>query len=131
MILEFTDGSQLECLRIFGKPVTYNGIERDTLSIEISPDDTSLEHVRTYFLNPSNMEFIYSRKSSDAVKETIGTGYMILVDSRTENRRVKHRPGEMVPETYQDVIIITIAQLTYQEYQDWKNGTGEIPILSE
>ena len=130
MYIEFTDGTQLECLRILGKPVMYNGTERDTLNIEFTPSDT-LDHIRSYFTNPSNMETLYSRLSDLTPKETIGTGYMILVDARDESRRIKYAPGEMRPIQYENVFVITIAQLTYQEYQDWKNGTGEIPTLYE
>ena len=42
----------------------------------------------------------------------------LFVSITDTNRKVTPPPGRLVPITYQEVYIITLAQLTYEEYQD-------------
>ena len=125
MYLEFNDGTQLECIRILGGSRTIKGIERDCLSIEVDPYSIGLGNLERYFLNPSNMVHLYTREKAGDIspKQEIGEGYMYLIGCRRESRKVKRTPGTMAPDEYNDILIVNIAQLTYEEYQRWNEGT--------
>ena len=123
MYLEFVDGTQLECIRILGGPRTINGIERDCLSIETGMEK-SISELASYFNDVNNMVHLYTRELAGNIspKQEIGEGYLYRIDIRSEERKVKHQPGLMVPETYETIRVVNIAQLTYEEYQSWKTG---------
>lgn len=122
MYLEFTDGTQLECIRILGGPRTIEGITRDCLSIEVDANDITHNELIAYFSNPANMAHLYTRETKTSDRQEIGEGYLYAVDVRTEHRKDPHTPGLMVPETYRVFRVLNIAQLTYAEYQLWING---------
>ena len=61
MILEFADGTQIECLVIFGEPIIGDDeIERDTLTIDFSPETTTLSELERIFSNPEKTNHLYS-----------------------------------------------------------------------
>lgn len=119
MILEFLDKSQLDVLSIFGGPRLINGVMRDTLRIEVSPSIITFDELKASFKdNPKTATlYTYSNIDDPTIKHEAGVGYMIFVSITDEERRIISPPGKMVPDEFEEVFIITIAQMTYQEYQ--------------
>ena len=118
MILEFADGTQLNVKNIFAGPRLIDGIMRDTFRIEIDPSTMGFEDIKKLFndTNKTSLLYAYSDESND--KTNIGEGYQLFVSITDTNRKVTPPPGRLVPITYEEVYIITMAQLTYEEYQD-------------
>lgn len=123
MILEFLDGIQIEVEAIFGGPRLINGVIRDTLRIEVSPDKMGFNDLKELFKNNPATSMLYSYtdtidEEGNAVteKNTIGEGYNIFVSISDETRKVVTPPGMLSPDKMEDVFIVTIAQMTYQEY---------------
>lgn len=119
MILEFLDKSQLDVLSIFGGPRLINGVMRDTLRIEVSPSIITFDELKASFKdNPKTATlYTYSNFDDPTIKHEAGIGYMIFVSITDEERRIISPPGKMVPDEFEEVFIVTIAQMTYQEYQ--------------
>lgn len=124
MILEFLDGSKMEVLSIFGGPRLINGVMRDTLRIEISPSAVKFEELRECFKNNPKTAMLYTYTEDSDTKNNIGEGYQIFVSISDEERKIAVVPGKMVPDEYEEVYVVTIAQMTYQEY------TSTIPSVS-
>lgn len=128
MILELLDGTQLEVKNIFGGPRLIDGIMRDTLRIEVDPAVIEFNTLKNLFEDNPNTALIstYTEVTDDNgettnVKTDIGEGYQLFVSIADTKRKVTPPPGRLVPDTYEEVYIVTIAQLTYQEYQDNKS----------
>ena len=126
MKLEFLDGSQIDVIAIFGGPKMINGVMRDTLRIEVSPESSNLEDLKTYFKDPlkTSMLFSYTEEqisgNIELKKNMIGEGYNIFVSANQETRKIQQQPGILAPEQTEDINVIVISQMTYQEYQDAK-----------
>jgi hypothetical protein len=123
MLLEFIDGKQLTVNEIFGGPKLVNGVMRDTLRIEISPDTASMEDLKAMFKDQQKCRTLYSIRDDEdedgnpiQVRNTIGEGYTIFVSISDEERIIKCAPGILVPDTIEEVYIATISQMTYNEY---------------
>lgn len=132
MILQFKDGTQLDVLGIFGGPRLIMGVMRDTLRIEVDPSTTSFGELKTLFKNNPNTSTLYSYTESvddnnrPIIKRNeIGEGYEIFVSISDEHRRVTPPPGKIVPDQLEEVFVVTIAQMTYQEYQQAHPDVGE------
>lgn len=130
-ILELLDGQQIEVVRILGGPRLINGVMRDTLSIEVDPSTMSLDELASIFKDSSktNHLFTYIDENDSKVKVEIGEGYDIFVSAHLEHRKVDRVPGKIAPDQYEDIIVVNIAQLTYDEYQDFQNGTWVPPDI--
>lgn len=123
MILEFKNGDQLQVMTIFGGPVTFDGITRDVLTIEIDNKTTTVDNLKHIFSNASNMTHLYTYEDtfdengdSINIKIEIGEGYTILLGIEEITRKVDHIPGKMLPDEYETIYIVTIAQMTYDEW---------------
>jgi hypothetical protein len=131
MILELLDGTQIEVKNIFGGPRLIDGVMRDTLRIEVDPDTIAFGVLKSYFKdNPSTaLMSTYNDVEEDgevkSVKSDIGEGYQIFVSITDEERKVTPPPGRLVADTYEEVFIVTMAQLTYQEYTESDSTTSE------
>ena len=122
-VLEFVDKSQLDIITIFGGPANINGIVRDVLSIEIDPSVISIDELNEVFSNTDNLAHLYiyepERNENGDISNTkieIGEGYTILLGVEEVTRKVNPFPGKIVPETYESVYIVNIAQMTYDEW---------------
>lgn len=126
MKLEFLDGSQIDVIAIFGGPKMIDGVMRDTIRIEVSPESSNLEDLKTYFKDPlkTSMLFSYTEEqisgNIELKKNMIGEGYNIFVSANQETRKIQQQPGILAPEQTEDINVIVISQMTYQEYQDAK-----------
>lgn len=121
MILEFIDKTQIEVLSIFGGPSLIKGVTRDTLRIEVDPNTTSLDTLSNLFRygNRCLRLFTYdSDEGEDEIKLKIGDGYSVFVDCKEETREVIYPPGEIRQKEYETIYIVTIAQYTYEEWQE-------------
>lgn len=123
MKLEFLDGTQLEVTNIFGGPRLVMGVMRDTLRIEISPNTIEFKDLKVLFKdNPATvMLYCYTDTVDDSgnvvtEKNEIGEGYSIFVSVSDEERKVAAPPGRLAPDEIEEVFVVTIAQMTYQEY---------------
>lgn len=123
MILEFVDGTQIEIKNIFGGPRLINGVMRDTLRIEVDPDTIGFTDLKALFKDNPGTSILYNytydlNEEGDVitVKNTIGEGYNIFVSISDETRKVASPPGMLAPDKMEDIFIVTIAQMTYQEY---------------
>lgn len=132
MILEFVDGTQIEVEAIFGGPRLINGVMRDTLRIEVKPDTIEFDSLKALFKdNPAtSMLYSYTNNIDEegktiSEKNTIGEGYNIFVSISDETRKVVTPPGMLLPDKMEDVFIVTIAQMTYQEYHETHQDSEE------
>lgn len=127
MKLEFLDGSQIDVLTIIGGPRLIMGTMRDTLRIEVSPETIGFDELKSHFKdNPkTGMLYTYTDNTTtdedgnvvtELIKNEIGEGYKIFVSISDEERKVASPPGRLLPDRTEEVYIVTIAQLTYQEY---------------
>ena len=122
MKLEFRDGSQIDVIAIFGGPRLINGVMRDTLRIEVSPETIEFEELKSHFKDNPKTSMLYSYTEEPTVNGTvlqknfIGEGYNIFVSISNEIRRVQNPPGILAPDVMEEVNIVTISQMTYQEY---------------
>lgn len=123
MILEFKNGDQLQVMTIFGGPVTFDGITRDVLTIEIDNKTTTVDNLKHIFSNTSNMTHLYTYEDtfdengdSINIKIEIGEGYTILLGIEEITRKVDRIPGKLLPDEYETIYIVTIAQMTYDEW---------------
>ena len=123
MILEFVDESSIDVIAIFGSPVNINGTIRDVLTIEVDPATTSQNKLREIFSNTDNLAHLYTYE--DEVNENdeiitskieIGEGYTILLNVEKEARKVEKFPGKITPDEFTSVLVVTIAQMTYDEW---------------
>ena len=123
MILEFVDGSSIDVIAIFGSPVNINGTMRDVLTIDIDPNTISQNKLREIFNNTNNLAHLYTYE--DEVNENdeivtskieIGEGYTILLNVEKETRKVEKFPGKITPDEFTSVLVVTIAQMTYDEW---------------
>lgn len=124
MILELKDGSRVDVKGIFGGPRLMNGVMRDTLRIEVDPSSITFGSLKDLFrMNPNTDElYVYNNPSnldgSDVTDKTkIGNGYNIFVSITDEERYVTPAPGELAPSRTEEVYIVTIAQMTYEEHE--------------
>ncbi len=125
MILEFKDGSQLEVKAIFGGPKLVNGELRDTLRIEVDPKTIYFDNLKSMFkLNKNTDELYVYNNPSDVEnnpingKTKIGEGYNIFVSITDEERLISPPPGQLQPKRFEQVYIVTIAQMTYLEHEE-------------
>ena len=125
MILELLDGTQLEVKNIFGGPRLIDGVMRDTLRIEVDPAVIGFGDLKDLFKDNPNTALLstYNEVTNDDgeitnVKTDIGEGYQLFVSITDTERKVTPPPGRLVPDTYEEIYIVTMAQLTYQEYHN-------------
>lgn len=121
MILEFANKSKINVLTIIGGPVNLDGITRDVLTIEIDPEVIPIETVERIFNDTKNLSHLYTYESDeDGVladeRIEIGEGYTILLGIEKINRKINPFPGKIVPDTFETVCNVTLAQMTYDEW---------------
>lgn len=123
MILEFLNGSQIEVKEIFGGPKLIMGMMRDTLRIEVSPSLMPIDNLKAYFKDQTACRTLYAYTDDVdddgkpiVIKNTIGEGYAIFVSIADEERIVRCQPGLLRPDVIEEVFVVTIAQMTYNEY---------------
>lgn len=123
MLLEFLDGSQIEVNEIFGGPKLIMGVMRDTLRIEVSPDTMTIDELKAHFKNQEKCRTLYSYTDDVdddgapiVVRNTIGEGYTIFVSVSDEERLVRCQPGLLRPDKVEEVLVVTVAQMKYNEY---------------
>lgn len=134
MILEFLDGSKIDVNAIFGGPQLVNGVLRDTLRIEVDPTTISFNDLKSHFKdNPkTSMLYSYTDGLDDSgnpieVKNEIGEGYNIFVSISDEERKKSTPPGRIQPDQMEEVFVVTIAQMTYQEYHGSSQQGENVP----
>lgn len=132
MKLEFLDGTQLEVINIFGGPRLVMGVMRDTLRIEVSPNTIDFKDLKTLFKdNPATaLLYCYTETVDESgnnitEKNEIGEGYSIFVSVSDEERKVAAPPGRLAPDEIEEVFVVTIAQMTYQEYHQTQTSKPE------
>ncbi|MCM1440760.1 MAG: hypothetical protein NC131_16400 [Roseburia sp.] len=123
MILEFIDKRQIEVLTIFGGPSLVKGITRDTLRIEVDPSRFSLKELEDLFTKKYACIrlFTYDTDEGERIRTEIGLGYCVFVSCQEEKREKIYFPGMIMPKEYETVNIVTIAQYTYEEWQEVLN----------
>lgn len=124
MILQFKDGTQLDVIGIFGGPRLIMGVMRDTLRIEVDPSSVTFDELKALFKNNPNTSTLYTYTETVddnnrpiIKKNEVGEGYEIFVSISDEERRITPPPGKMAPDQIEEVYVVTVAQMTYQEYQ--------------
>ena len=157
---------------IFGYPSIIDGIERDTLRIELDAS-VGLDEVKKMFnkkyvltklyaydeyidinkggydseghgpehppqdpggFPEEHLPYIPEGGNNETIMSplyTIGEGYTIVNDIRQVRREIKNprNQGKMVPKEYEEVIIVTLNQMTYEEWEamlnKYKNSSSE------
>ncbi|MCM1222307.1 MAG: hypothetical protein NC548_48355 [Lachnospiraceae bacterium] len=116
MLLEFENGFQLEVDNIIGGPRLVMGVLRDTLRIEVKPDVMSFRELKSLFEYNSGVLYTIEEVDGETNKTLVGEGYTIFVSISDENRKVATPPGRLLPDQYEEIYAVTIAQETYQEH---------------
>lgn len=127
MILQFSDGQEIDVIAIFGRPRMINGCKRDVLSIEIDPNTMLIGHLETFF-KTAQKDVLYSI-DDDGHRLKIGEGYNFLLAVRSENRLIDQMPGSMNPPEYEDIHIVELAQLNTEEYEAYVHGEWQPPEI--
>lgn len=121
MVLEFNDTSRLEVLTIIGGPKLINGVLRDTLEIEVDPSTINFDELKRQFKEEkisklyTYVDDIDEEGNAVQVRTEIGEDYTIFVSISDEERKIVQSPGKVLPDKYEEVYIVTIAQITYAE----------------
>lgn len=121
MVLEFNDTSRLEVLTIIGGPKLINGVLRDTLEIEVDPSTINFDELKRQFKEEkvsklyTYVDDVDEEGNAVQVRTEIGEDYTIFVSISDEERKIVQPPGKVVPDQYEEVYIVTIAQITYAE----------------
>lgn len=116
MLLEFGNGTQLEVDNIIGGPRLVMGVLRDTLRIEVYPHVMEFKELKPLFEKSDGILYTVEEVDGENQKTMIGEGYTILVAVSDENRKVATPPGRLLPERYEEIYAVTVAQETYQEH---------------
>lgn len=121
MILEFNNKSQIKVMTILGGMVNVNGVNRDVLTIEIDPKFIQMDVVKRIFEDTENLSHLFTYESDeDGVladeKIEIGEGYTILLGVEEVNRKIIPFPGKIVPDTFETIYEVRLAQMTYNEW---------------
>ena len=124
MILEFVDKSQIEVDTIYGGPVNVSGTMRDVLTIEIKPKSYTIDGLNEIFKNVDNLAHLYTYEKNSKVE--IGEGYTIVLEVARGSRKVKTFPGRLLPNRYEDIYRVQIAQMTYEEWINSKYAPKSI-----
>ena len=123
MILELADGTQLNIKNIFAGPKLIDGVMRDTFRIEVDPEVINFDDLKKIFSDTSRT--LTMSTYNDDVKTCIGEGYSLFVSLSDTKRKVSPPPGKLVPDSYEEIYIVTMAQLTYQEYQNITSSSSK------
>lgn len=128
MTIEFMNGETLEVKQVFGGARLIDGIKRDVLRIEVSPTIEKEELERLFKDNPNAFR-IYSyvsREESPTIAKRVimAEGYTIFIGVTSEKKIIPHRPGLLLPDKSEFVNVVSIAQMTYEEYESSKNQEG-------
>lgn len=116
MLLEFGNGTQLEVDNIIGGPRLVMGVLRDTLRIEVYPHVMEFKELKSLFEQGDGTFYTTEEVDGEVQKVMIGEGYTILVAVSDEKRKVGTPPGRLLPDQYEEIYVVTIAQETYQEH---------------
>lgn len=116
MLLEFENGFQMEVDNIIGGPRLVMGVLRDTLRIEVCPDVMEFGKLKSLFEYNSGTLYTIEEVDGELKKSLIGEGYTIFVSISDEKRKVGTPPGRLLPDQYEEIYVVTIAQETYQEH---------------
>lgn len=131
MKIEFLDGTQLDVIVIFGGPRLIDGVMRDTLMLEFDPKKYELSELTTHFQDDAKCMSLFSYTEENIngeitlQKNKIGDGYTVFISAESETRRIQPPPGVLAPEETESVNVVTIAQITYQEYIDATSASEE------
>jgi hypothetical protein len=130
MLLELNDGMQLNPIAIFGGPRLVDGVLRDTLRIEFEQTGLNTTVLRSIFTDSNKTMHLYTYNDDIdedgnvvEVKTEVGEGYCIFVSVSDETRKIMHPPGKILPDVYEDIFVVNIAQMTYDEYTALNNSS--------
>lgn len=116
-ILEFADGTSINVITILGGPSSIDGITRDLLTIEIDPTSISLDELNSIFNNKDILCHLYTYENNESNdKIEIGEGYTILVNIEEVTRKIPRIPGKILPDEFETIYSVSIAQMTYDEW---------------
>lgn len=128
MTIEFMNGETLEVKQVFGGARLIDGIKRDVLRIEVSPTIEKEELERLFKDNPNAFRiysYINREESPNIAKRVImAEGYTIFIGITSEKKIIPHQPGLLLPDKSEFVNVVSIAQITYEEYESSKNQEG-------
>jgi len=124
MVLELANAIRIDVLTILGGPVNFEGITRDVLTIEVDPKLIPIETLEKIFGDIDSLAHIYTYEEDEdggnPEKIEIGEGYTIVVGIDEVTRKVTPFPGKIVPVTYETINVVTLAQMTYDEWMESK-----------
>ncbi|MCM1215376.1 MAG: hypothetical protein NC548_12760 [Lachnospiraceae bacterium] len=116
MLLEFENGFQLQVDNIIGGPRLVSGVLRDTLRIEVYPNVMEFQDLKSLFENNGGTFYTIEEVDGELRKALIGEGYTVFVSISDEKRKIGNPPGRLLPDRYEEIYAVTIAQETYQEH---------------
>lgn len=127
MIIELMDGTAIENVKqVYGGIKIINGIPRDTLKIELD-GSTNLQELKSIFENNPNTMKLYTYntiinddKTTKYEKVLMGEGYNIFISAENINKKIPHKPGRLLPDTMENINVIMLAQMTYEEFEQTK-----------
>lgn len=135
MILEFVDKSKINVEVIIGYPTIVNGVERDTLSIEIDPNKHTKDEVNRLIRKQYNLLQLTSYDTDEnSNRFIIGEGYDRIIQLEEIRREKKKDPslqGKIRQVEYENVLILILQQLTYDEWTELNHRLEHSPLAEE
>ena len=127
MIIELMDGTAIENVKqVYGGIKIINGIPRDTLKIELD-GSTNLQELKSIFENNPNIMKLYTYntiinddKTTKYEKVLMGEGYNIFISAENINKKIPHKTGRLLPDKMENINVIMLAQMTYEEFEQTK-----------
>jgi hypothetical protein len=126
------DDKTLIVKRVVGGPRLVDGEYRDVIRIEVD-DSIDTETLEKLFKDNPNTFVLYTANGllddGDIVytseSKLMCQGYTIFAGIEHEDRTIPHKPGLLLPDTEEHLNIISLAQMTYDEYKESVYYGGE------
>lgn len=129
-VLLLKDYTRLDPIHMSGEPQMVANEQRDVLKFEFDPNMYDVDTLDGYFSNPNMTETLSTKPTPSSTKITvIGVGYCIYLGTNLVTRIKPHEPGKMVRPEEETVIVCRLAQLTWDEYQNYLRGNWTHPEL--
>lgn len=113
-------------IRILGEPEVVAGKRRDVLTIHFDPNEYSVETLVEIFSVTFNTSQMWTEDASGN-PVLMGMGYCIYMGTAPEVLDIP-APVGMITEPRTEVVnIVKLAQLTYEEYQQYLHGQWTHP----
>lgn len=113
-------------IRILGEPEVVAGHRRDVLTIHFDPNEYSVDILAEVFGETFNTSQMWTEDTSGE-PVLMGVGYCIYMGTAPEVLDVPSPVGLITEPRTEIVNVVKLAQLTYEEYQQYLHGQWTHP----